>query len=121
MTMKSRLLIFGLCFITLSSCSINYYLCVTESEIPLYHSKKTKGTIVTYIPKGESVITKGKRKNRKIKYKDIIGWTYTPYFIKEDRYKYSGGFKQPEENLIITLIQTVQFMLKGIIEKMALM
>lgn len=88
--MKPKFLLYITLFLGLNSCSVNYYLCETESEIKLYDAKYLNRKTIITIPKGTQVVAKGKKDYRIIKYDDYVGWAYLPYLADQNKYNYSG-------------------------------
>ena len=96
--MKARLLLFVIILSCLFSCSSNFYLCETDSEVVVFYNKSKFGRKAMTIPKGKSVIVKGKSKFRKVKFNDTIGWAYNPSFKSERKYEYKGTFSITKKN-----------------------
>ncbi|WP_028890435.1 SH3 domain-containing protein [Tenacibaculum ovolyticum] len=92
--MKNIIRLICLLFIC-SSCSITSNLYEAQEEFVLYSQKSKDSDKIIIVPKGESVrVIRGKG-YRRIKYKNMYGWSYNPYIKKKYTYhdfsNYSGS------------------------------
>ena len=116
-TMKTRILLLFSILLFFSSCSTNYYICITGNETPLYYNKSVSGEKMTYIPKGRKVIVKGKKTFQKIKYKDFIGWAYTPYLLNKKKKTYFGLFRTSKKTTDYSTYSAGRVYVKGYYRK----
>ena len=77
--MKKLLLIF--IYFLFTSCVTNYYFVNFEEDTPIFRNTNGNGESIITIPKGDGAyINSGKKRYRKIKWKNYKGWAINPVY-----------------------------------------